>query len=225
MTPRVDVVALAAGATVAELLRLAQESGHTRFPVYLDTLDQVLGVVSVIDAFGVPVNEREATLVRTIAHEPVLVPESLDLDAVLDALRESGAELAIVVDEYGGTDGIVTTEDLAEELVGEIDDEYDPPRDTTEAARVTAPSSDLVRTVSGMLREDELVDQTGFRMPEGPYETLAGFLMAQLGHIPAEGETVHYQGWGFTVTGVERRRVEQVEVRPPDEPAAAEEVG
>jgi CBS domain containing-hemolysin-like protein len=152
-----------------------------------------------------------------VARDPVLVPESLDLDSVLDTLREHDAEMAIVVDEYGGTDGIITLEDLAEELVGEIDDEYDPPRDTTEGATVTAPSSDLARTVSGMLREDELVDQTGFRMPDGPYETLAGFLMAQLGHIPAEGETVDYNGWRFTVTGVDRRRVEQVKVRPPED--------
>jgi CBS domain containing-hemolysin-like protein len=217
MTPRVDVVALDATATVADLLRLAHETGHTRFPIYLDTLDQIIGVVSVTDALGVPAAEREATLVRTVAREPVLVPESLDLDAVLDALHEFRSELAIVVDEYGGTDGIVTLEDLAEELVGEIDDEYDPPRDTTAGATVTAPTSDLVRTVSGMLREDELVDQTGFRMPEGPYETLAGFLMAQLGHIPTQGEVVEYHGWRFTVTAVERRRVEQVEVRPPEE--------
>jgi len=216
MTPRVDVIALEATATVADLLRLAQETGHTRFPVYLDTLDQVLGVASVIDSLAVPAADREATLARSIAREPVLVPESLDLDAVLDALHESASELAIVVDEYGGTDGIVTAEDLAEELVGEIDDEYDPPRDTTVGATVTAPSSDLVRTVSGMLREDELVDQTGFRMPEGPYETLAGFVLAQLGHIPEEGEEVEFQGWKFTVVCVERRRIEQVKARPPD---------
>jgi CBS domain containing-hemolysin-like protein len=177
----------------------------------------VIGVASVTDALAVPLGRRDATLVRSLAREPVLVPESLDLDSVLDRLHEGAAELAVVVDEYGGTDGIVTTEDLAEELVGEIDDEYDPPRDTTDAATVTAPSSDLARVVSGMLREDELVDQTGFRMPEGPYETLAGFVMAQLGHIPHEGEVLEYQGWRFTVTAVERRRIEHVEVRPPEE--------
>ncbi|MDQ1658793.1 MAG: magnesium and cobalt exporter, family, partial [Cryptosporangiaceae bacterium] len=200
---------------VADLLRLARESGHSRFPVYLDNLDQVIGVSGVLDAFAVPESLREATLVRAIAQEPVLVPESLDLDTVLDRLQEARTELAVVVDEYGGTDGIVTTEDLAEELVGEIDDEYDPP--TTGSATVTAPSSDLVRVVPGMLREDELVDQTGFRLPEGLYETLAGFLLAQLGHIPREGESLDYQGWHFTVTHVDRRRIEQVEVRPPED--------
>jgi CBS domain containing-hemolysin-like protein len=226
MTPRVDVVALDASATVGDLLRLARETGHTRFPIYLDTLDQIIGVASVTHALSVPVEDREATPVRSVAREPVLVPESLDLDSVLDALKESESELAIVVDEYGGTDGIVTAEDLAEELVGEIDDEYDPPRDTTDAATVTAPSSDLTRTVSGMLREDELQEQTGFRMPEGPYETLAGFLMAQLGHIPSEDETVEYQDWRFAVKSVERRRVELVEVRPPEEwQPPAEHVG
>jgi CBS domain containing-hemolysin-like protein len=217
MTPRVDVIALDAAATAADLLRLAQESGHSRFPVYLDTLDQVVGVVSVTDTLAVPVARRDATLVRSLAREPVLVPESLDLDTVLERLRENAAELAVVVDEYGGTDGIVTTEDLVEELVGEIDDEYDPPRDTTAGATVTAPSSDLARVVSGMLREDELLEQTGFRLPEGPYETLAGFVMAQLGHIPVEGEQLDYHGWRFTVMSVERRRVEQVDVRPPEQ--------
>ncbi len=222
MTPRVDVVALEATATVSELLRVAQETGHTRFPLYVDTLDQVVGVASVTDALGVPAAKRDSTPARSIARDPVLVPESLDLDAVLDALHESENELAIVVDEYGGTDGIVTAEDLAEELVGEIDDEYDPPR--SDLGTLTAPSSDLVRNVSGMLRADELAEQTGFRMPEGPYETLAGFVMAQLGHIPDVGELVEYNDWRFTVAAVERRRVEQISVQPPEAPAMDEVV-
>ncbi len=217
MTPRVDIVGLDANATVADLLRLARETGKTRFPIYQGTLDHVIGVAGVVDALGVPVAKREGTRVTSVAREPVQVPESLDLDGVLDALREAGVEFAVVVDEYGGTDGIVTTEDLVEELVGEIDDEYDPPRAATHLydPRVTAPSADPSRLVSGLLREDELYEQTGFRLPEGPYETLAGFLMAQLGHIPREGEAVEYQGWTFTVTEVDRRRVEQVRVTPP----------
>ncbi|HEV2087021.1 MAG TPA: hemolysin family protein [Cryptosporangiaceae bacterium] len=217
MTPRVDVVGLDTNATVADLLRLARESGKTRFPVYQSTLDQVIGVASVIDALGVPVARREATRVTSVSREPVQVPESLDLNGVLGALQEAGVEFAVVVDEYGGTDGIVTTEDLVEELVGEIDDEYDPPRAATHIydPRITAPSADPSRLVSGLLRADELYEQTGFRLPEGPYETLAGFLMAELGHIPVEGETVDCQGWTFTVTQIDRRRVEQVRVMPP----------
>jgi CBS domain containing-hemolysin-like protein len=118
-----------------------------------------------------------------------------------------------VVDEYGGTDGVVTVEDLAEELVGEISDEYDvaPP-----AFEITAPSDDRSVLVDGVLREDELAEATGFRLPEGPYETLAGFILARLGHIPRDGETVTEQGWEFTVIEVDRRRIEQVRVTRPE---------
>jgi CBS domain containing-hemolysin-like protein len=136
-------------------------------------------------------------------------------------LRQANAELAVVVDEYGGTDGIVTTEDLVEELVGEIDDEYDPPT-SLQAPRITAPDADQARLVNGLLREDELAEETGFRPPDGPYETLAGFLMAQLGHIPDEGERVDFGGWTFIVTSVDRHRIEQVKVRPPAAPVDQE---
>ena len=213
MTPRVDIVGLEATATVADLLRLATESGHTRFPIYLDTLDQVVGVVGVIDALGVPVQRRGEVLARSISRDPVQVPDSLDLDGVLASLRAGGAELAVVVDEYGGTDGIVTTEDLVEELVGEIDDEYDPPTGL-DAPRITAPDADQAVLVPGVLREDELAERTGFRLPDGPYETLAGFVMSRLGRIPVEGERTEYNGWTFVVTSVERHRIEQVKVRP-----------
>jgi CBS domain containing-hemolysin-like protein len=124
--------------------------------------------------------------------------------------------MAIVVDEYGGTDGIVTAEDLAEELVGEIEDEYD------DSVPATVPSSTVTspdngRLVPGVLRGDELAEQTGFALPDGPFETLGGFLMARLGHIPDAGETVTEDGWDFTVTSVDRHRVEQVRVSPPAE--------
>src|SRR6266496_2617055 len=125
MTPRVDVEALRADATVADLLSAARETGHSRFPVYEQTLDTVTGVATVKDALGVPPVRRATTPVAAVAREPVYVPESLDLDAVLHALRTSMADMAIVVDEYGGTDGVVTVEDLVEELVGEIADEHD----------------------------------------------------------------------------------------------------
>ena len=154
-----------------------------------------------------------------LAREPVYVPESLGLDKVLAALRAADADLAIVVDEYGGTDGVVTVEDLIEELVGEIADEYDTDVDETGAQEVTAPGGEKTFLVDGLLREDELVEQTGFELPEGPYETLAGFLLARLGHIPVVGESLEEDGWEFTVMEVDRHRVEQVRVVAPVEPA------
>jgi CBS domain containing-hemolysin-like protein len=224
MTPRVDVVALRADTTVAGMLEAVRQTGHSRFPVYADTLDAVTGVAGVTDALGVPLPERATTTVAAVAREPVYVPESLDLDGVLAALYAGGADLAIVVDEYGGTDGVVTVEDLAEELVGEIADEFDvagtgPPGVELTGVELTAPDGERAFLVDGVLRSDELAEQTGFRLPVGPYETLAGYLMARLGHIPVAGETVQERGWEFIVVEVERRRIEQVRVLRPAEPS------
>jgi CBS domain containing-hemolysin-like protein len=229
MTPRVDVVALRAEATIAELLATARATGRSRFPVYVQTLDAVTGVATVKDALGVPPARRADTRVGVVAREPVFVPETLDLDGVLEALRAGNADLAVVIDEYGGTDGVVTTEDLVEELVGEIADEHDitPGEETTRNTFVPDPTADGAHRsvlVDGVLREDELAEQTGFRLPEGPYETLAGFLMARLGHIPTVGETLAEDGWEFTVVEVDRRRIEQVRVRSPERSASDTEV-
>ena len=210
MTPRVDVVGLQGTASVADLLALARETGHTRFPVYENTLDLVTGVAAVPEALGVAPAQRASTAVSVIAHEPVYVPESLDLDKVLAALREADADLAIVVDEYGGTDGVVTVEDLIEELVGEISDEYDEDLPETATQVLTAPDGEKTFLVDGLLREDELTELTGFLLPDGPYETLAGYLLARLGHIPVPGESLTSDGWEFTVTQVDRHRIEQV---------------
>ncbi|WP_200208941.1 hemolysin family protein [Micromonospora coerulea] len=219
MTPRVDVIALRASATVAELLSLSQQTGRTRFPIFEETLDLVTGVAGVPDALGVPLARRASTTVAAVAREPVYVPESLDLDGVLAALKDAGADLAIVVDEYGGTDGVVTVEDLVEELVGEIADEFDPDAVADLGpVELTVPGGERAVLLDGVLREDELAEQTGFRLPEGPYETLAGFLMARLGHIPVPGEKVEESGYEFTVVEVERHRIEQVRVVRPEEP-------
>jgi CBS domain containing-hemolysin-like protein len=218
MTPRVDVVGLKTTASVADLIAVSRETGHTRFPVYENTIDLVIGVAGVPDALGVRPERRATTRVGAIAREPVYVPESLGLDKVLAALRAADADLAIVVDEYGGTDGVVTVEDLIEELVGEITDEYDLSYGT-ETQELTAPGGEKTFLVDGLLREDELMEQTGFALPEGPYETLAGFLLSRLGHIPVAGESLESDGWEFTVIQVDKHRVEQVRVVAPPEPA------
>jgi CBS domain containing-hemolysin-like protein len=214
MTPRVDVLGLAADATVSDLLTIAQETGHSKFPVYDGSLDHIVGIATVTDALGIPPVRRGRTAVTAVAREAIQVPESLDLDDVLAALNAGRADMAIVVDEYGGTDGVVTIEDLVEELVGEIADEHDPGGEgevDIVAGDLTAPS-DGTMLVDGMLREDELAEKTGFTLPDGPYETLAGFLMAELGKIPVAGEVVTQPGWEFTVVEVDRRRIEQVRV-------------
>ncbi|WP_239122312.1 hemolysin family protein [Phytomonospora endophytica] len=218
MTPRVDVEALPAEATVADLFAKVAETGHSRFPVYVDTLDNVVGVAAVNDGLSVPPAARAATLVRSVAREPVFVPEQLDLDSLLARLHEMNSDMAVVVDEYGGTDGVVTIEDLVEELVGEIADEHDfDEHDTVDDADTDNYLSTSAEPyeVDGVLRGDELAEQTGFRMPDGPYETLAGFLMSSLGHIPEAGECLEHEGWEFHVVEVERHRIERVVVVPP----------
>lgn len=217
MTPRRDVVGVRGDAMLTDVLALAQTTGHSTFPVYTDTLDDITGIVAVHDVIGVAVEHRDSTRVRTVAQPPVSVPESVLLDDVLELLRDTDAEIAVVVDEYGGTDGIISAEDLVEELVGEIADEYDAEETTTDAARIIASQADLTRDLPGILRADELYEQTGFRLPDGPFETLAGFVMARLGHIPERGETVSENGWSFEVAEVDRRRVVQVRVVPRDE--------
>lgn len=213
MTPRVDMTALPSQATVSDLIRTAVETGFSRFPIYEDTTDQIVGVAALTDALGLPPARRPVTPVSAVAREPVFVPEHLDLNGLTARLRAEKADMAVVIDEYGGTDGVVTIEDLVEELVGEIADEHDHDL-LADEPHIEAVGS-LAHLVPGVLREDELAEHTGFRLPDGPYETLAGFLMAQLGHVPTGGETIGYEGWEFTIVDVERHRVEQVRVQPP----------
>jgi magnesium and cobalt exporter, CNNM family len=215
MTPRVDCAVASADTDVAELLEMADATGHLRFPVRGEDPDDIAGVASVARAFAVPVADRTSVCVTEILQPPVLVPGTLDLGTVLERLRIARSEMAIVVDEYGGFAGIVTTEDLAEELVGEMADEYDhPEEESAEPISRRLPPGEAV-TLPGGLRADEVEERTGFAMPEGPYETLAGLLLARLGHLPEVGEQVLEGGWTLTVAAMERRRVEQVTITAP----------
>ncbi|MFC5996502.1 hemolysin family protein [Pseudonocardia hispaniensis] len=207
MTPRVRMVSLDADDTVAELIRLSRTTGISRFPVHNADPDAVLGLVHVKQAFGIPAAERATTPVRELVQEAPTVPESLDGDALLTRLRGSGLQMAIVVDEYGGTAGIVTLEDLVEEIVGDVRDEHD----RTEQARVRPLGRDSW-LVSGLLRTDEVTEATGFMAPEGDYETLAGLVLSQLGRIPDVGDDLVVNGWRLTVMRRDRNRVAELRV-------------
>ncbi|MGI8335614.1 hemolysin family protein [Actinomadura scrupuli] len=215
MTPRVDCTTVEASSSLAVLLEIADETGHLRVPVHGEDMDDIIGVGVVADAFAVPAAERATTSVRDIARPPVLVPETLLLATVLERLRAAHSELAVVVDEYGGFAGIVTTEDLAEELVGEMADEYDQPDEESVEPIPTLLAPGESAVVPGGLRPDEVEERTGFVMPEGPYETLAGLLLARLGHLPAAGEEIDVDGWRLAASVVERRRIEQVTLTAP----------
>lgn len=208
MVPRVRIVGLASTATVADMQRASIESGHSRFPVYGVDLDEVIGVAHVKDSLRVPPDQR--------AHEPIsdhmrpalVIPDSQPLDTVLFELRTRGSGLAVVTDEYGGTAGIVTSEDLLEELVGEIRDEYDP-----EEERVGA-TPDLL---SGLLHRHEVVAEIGLAWPEGRYETLGGLITAELGRLPEVGDRVDIEGYTVEVVEVEGFRVAWARVLPSEE--------
>lgn len=205
MTPRVRVAALREDDPVLDLVEAARRTGHSRFPVYGSDLDDIIGVVHVKQAFAVPADKRAETPVGALASPAPTVPSSLHGDALLDRLRGQGLQLAVVVDEYGGTAGIVTLEDLVEEIVGDVRDEHD----RMETAQIQ-PLGERSWLISGLLRADELAEATGFGMPEGDYETVAGLVLARQGRIPTVGETVELDGWRLTVTRMDRHRIAEL---------------
>ena len=211
LTPRTRLVAIAQDATVADLVALAVESGYSRLPVYRDDLDDIVGVVHVKSIFGLSPDARASTPVGSIMTAVLAVPEARDLDELFADFRASRAYLAVVVDEHGGTAGIITLEDLLEELVGEIDDEYD---DATPFVAVVDQHGPWI--LSGGLHRDEVADACGLLMPEGEYETLAGFVLDRLGRIPPIGAAVEHLGWRIEVLEMDRLRVASVRVHAPN---------
>ncbi len=207
MTPRVQVEALRADATVLDLVQKTRDTGFSRFPVHDGSLDEVRGMVHVKQAFAVPAPLRGTTPLSALTRPVTSVPETLEGDALLDRLRASGLQTALVVDEYGGTAGMVTLEDVVEEIVGDVRDEHD--RGEAPPVRSLGKGSWLV---SGLLRDDEVAEATGFRMPEGDYETLAGLVLTRLGRIPDVGDEIRVDGWRVTVMRMDRHRVAELRV-------------
>jgi|DEB0MinimDraft_10_1074344.scaffolds.fasta_scaffold00456_2 CBS domain containing-hemolysin-like protein len=210
MVPRVQVVAVDSTTTVDELAGLASETGHSRFPVIGSDLDDIVGVVHVKAIHGVAVELRTTTSAEALMTSVLAVPESRQLDDLLLDLRKGGTQMAVVIDEHGGTAGIITLEDILEEIVGEIDDEYD-----TASPRLTSVAGSGSWVLSGSLHPDEVLHATGFEMPDGAYETLAGLMLDQLGYIPKPGARVLVDGWRLEVVAMERLRIASIRVRTP----------
>ena len=208
MTPRLRLATVEAGDTARSVLELARRTGYSRFPVIGESVDDVLGIVHVKNALAVPGEKRSDVPVSALMSSPLRVPETMPLDALLTELRGRGFQLAIVIDEYGGTAGIATLEDLVEELVGEVADEHD-------RSRAGVISSGESITFPGSLRPDELSDRTGVIVPEdGPYETVAGFVMKELGRLPAVGDEVSVEGGTLHVLRLDGRRIDRLRFTP-----------
>lgn len=225
MTPRSTIDSLDAEDTVVDLIALARETGRSRFPVRRGDLDDTLGVVHIKDAFSVPPDERATTQLATLARRVPIVPGTLDGDSVLNRVRSAGSQVVLVADEYGGTMGLVTIEDLVEEILGEVYDEYDDRESEKDFVRYGTSWE-----VSGLVRLDELEEHLAYTAPDGPYETLGGLIMATLGRIPKVGDEVvlretfgslqeEFQSagagsWLAQVTAMDGRRVDKAMLRP-----------
>ena len=208
LVPRTAVTALRGSDTIEDLVNASVSTGHSRFLVYGEDLDDVVGTVHVRAVHAVPREERTSTPVSTLVRPVLALPESRDLADVLIDLRRANTHLAVVVDEYGGTAGIITLEDILEEIVGEIGDEHD-----RRIPSIAVPGRRNEWSLPGGLHPDEVADQIGCVLPEGEYETFAGFLLDRLGHLPVVGETLEWGEWHFEITAMDRRRIATVNVR------------
>ncbi|MFD1831049.1 MULTISPECIES: hemolysin family protein [Streptomyces] len=223
MTPRVQVTALEEHTTAEDVVNAARATGLSRFPVYRGGLDTVVGVVHVKDAIAVPAGRRLHHPVAALLREPLLVPESLTVDRLLDRLSGRNS-MAVVIDEYGGTAGVATLEDIVEEVVGEVRDEHDPFETPDLVPAGADPAGRALYDADGAARTDQL-ERIGLRAPEGPYETLAGLVATELGRIPAVGDVLDVAGWRLEVVDATGRRAAGVRLTAPPEPEDGDTYG
>lgn len=215
MLPRTEVEFLDQATPVSDAVRLVMERPHSRYPVIRDSADDVIGFVHIRDILDPDVAQR-ASRVGDLARAVAVFPGSKIVLATMNEMRRSRQHLAIVQDEYGGTAGIVTMEDLVEELVGEIEDEYD------EARPDSGSYSRDEELVDGLMNLGDLADQVGLQLPEGPYETAAGFIVARLGHLPRQGDAVEEAGFRLEVIELDGRRVSRLRIRRPVDPVGSD---
>ena len=222
--PRTEVVAITATATAADLAELSVATGFSRFPVVEgnaessaestpepQNLDALVGLVHVKSVFDVPREQRGQVSVGDLASELFAVPLGLSLRSLLAEMRQRRMQMAVVLDEHGGMAGVVTLENILEMLVGDIDDEHDETQEVSE------------NLISGLARAEEVREVTGFAIPEGDYETIAGFVISEIKRIPNQGETVLIDGWSWEVVEMDARRIAWLRFEGPAEEAKPEE--
>jgi putative hemolysin len=215
LRPRTEVEFVAEDLPLSEAAELAVRVPYSRLPVYQGSYDNVIGFVHIRDLLD-PARANRPLTVGQVSRHVKFMPNSKTVLAALSEMRRERAHLAIVVDEYGGTAGIVTLEDLVEELIGDIRDEYDVDQDRPRRLRTGEVE------VDGLLNLHEFEEQTGIELPEGPYETAAGFVLAGLGEVPQVGNSVEVDGQRITVTEMDGRRIARLRIAPAARPEAPE---
>jgi putative hemolysin len=206
MIPRTEIVAVPEDTDLAGLVAMARQTHFSRYPVYREDLDHVVGVVHVQDLVGV--DRTSHATARDLMRKVPAVPETLRLDQALSEFRRQRAGLAVVIDEFGGTAGLVTLEDILEELVGEVRDEFE--QGEVQRIKEEAPGTYVI---DGLVSLDDLRERLGLRLEEEPYDTVGGLVFGRLGRLAEVGDTVDVEGYRFQVTTVDGRRVSQVRVQ------------
>lgn len=205
MVPRIDITGLDVDSNVQEAIDIFNKSGHSRVPVYEETIDEIIGLLYAKDLLRTDLTEKEKTDIRPFLRKAYFIPESKNVDELLREMQAQGIHMAIVVDEYGGTAGLVTLEDIVEEIVGEIRDEYD----QGEELEYQQVSDDEV-IFSGRIDLDDVYDILGVDLTEDMADTLGGYIYGQIGRVPIGGEQIKVDGWLLTVSQVSGRRIRQV---------------
>jgi CBS domain containing-hemolysin-like protein len=212
MIPRTEVVAVEADAPLSEIIALVTQTSYTKFPVYDDSLDQILGIVHVKDLLrAMQSPDCQSCTARSLAREPIYVPETIPVRELLKRFRDQKQHIAIVMDEYGGTAGLVTLEDLLEEIVGEVSDPFD------KVTPEIQPMPDGSILIDGLTLIEEVNERLGLNLQDPHYDTIAGYVMGKLGHIPRPKEVVEDQGIRFEVDAMDGLRIARLSLTRTEE--------
>ena len=204
MVPRIEIVGIPDTMTYPEIIKFASVEGYTRYPVYNETLDEITGVLIIYDLLKIKNNNITA---KEIQREMFFVPESMDVNVLLKEMQSNKKSIAVVVDAFGGTSGIVTIEDILEEIVGEIEDEYD-----VEEIKDIQKVGENAWIVNGFVKVVDLNEELNITMPEGEYETIAGLLINQLANIPTKGMKIQINNCKFEIVEVTNKKVKKVKI-------------
>lgn len=205
MVPRTDIVAICESATIKEVIELAQQEGFTRYPVYRNSIDDIVGILIIYDILKKEIHDD--MLASDILHEPYFAPENIDLDVLLKEMQTLRRSIAIIVDSYGGTAGMIAMEDILEEIVGDIDDEYD--EDEAKDVEQISPNTWIAMAD---VEIDRLADDHDIILPEGDYETIAGLILDKLESIPHQGQFINFEPYRIQVLQATDKKIVKVKI-------------